>query len=195
VIRNACGEHLLDSYSPERSGVGDEVLKQAGRLTAVGTLKNPTLQSIRNLVGHLMFGLSAVQHAFADSMTEVAIGYPNSPLNAHSAHAHDGPKPGERAPIREHESAAGSGNSPRFALFAEDTPASRSLLSKYLNLVEPSPRKPYANGGIWVVRPDGYVALVTKHDAWDDVDAYLSRLAKPADCELSCERGTERTKP
>jgi hypothetical protein len=155
VIRNACGEHLLDSYSPERSGVGDEVLKQAGRLTAVATLKNPTLQSIRNLAGHIMFGLSAVQHAFADSMTEVAIGYPNSPLNAHSAHAHGGPKPGERAPIREGEPAVGSGNTPHFALFAEDAPESRSLLSKYPNLVEPSPRKQYAEGGVWVVRPAG----------------------------------------
>ena len=108
VIRNGCGEHLLDSYSPERSAVGDEVLKQAGRLTAVGTLKNPVLQSIRNLVSHAMFGLSAVQHAFADSMTEVAIGYPNSPLNAHSTHGDDGPKPGDRAPIREHGVPEGS---------------------------------------------------------------------------------------
>ena len=68
VIRNTCDNRLLDSYSPERSAVGDEVLKQASRLTAVGTLKNSRLQSIRNLVGHFMFGLSAVQHAFADSM-------------------------------------------------------------------------------------------------------------------------------
>jgi 2-polyprenyl-6-methoxyphenol hydroxylase-like FAD-dependent oxidoreductase len=177
VIRNGCGEHLLDSYSPERSAVGDEVLKQAGRLTAVGTLKNPVLQSIRNLVSHAMFGLSAVQHAFADSMTEVAIGYPNSPLNAHSTHGDDGPKPGDRAPIREHEPAVGSGNSPRFTLFARDTPASRSLLSKYPNLIDPSLRRPYADGGVWVVRPDGYVALRMKDDAWNDVDAYLSRLA------------------
>src|SRR6202041_2890928 len=43
VISKSCGDSLLDSFSPERSGVGDEVLKQAGRLTAVGTLKNPTL--------------------------------------------------------------------------------------------------------------------------------------------------------
>jgi 2-polyprenyl-6-methoxyphenol hydroxylase-like FAD-dependent oxidoreductase len=177
VIRNGCGEQLLDSYSPERSGVGDKVLKQAGSLTAVGTLKNPALQSIRNLVGHAMFGLSAVQHAFADSMTEVAIGYPNSPLNAHSTHGDGGPKPGERAPIREHEAAVGSGNRPHFALFAEDTPASRSLLSKYPNLIDPSLRRPYADGGVWVVRPDGYVALRTKPDAWNDVDAYLSRFA------------------
>src|SRR6202041_3505318 len=41
VIRKSCAEHLLDSYSPERSAVGDQVLNLAGRLTAVGTLKNP----------------------------------------------------------------------------------------------------------------------------------------------------------
>jgi 2-polyprenyl-6-methoxyphenol hydroxylase-like FAD-dependent oxidoreductase len=180
VIRNSCAEHLLDSYSPERSGVGDEVLKQAGRLTAVGTLKNSTLQSIRNLAGHFMFGLSAVQHAFADSMTEVAIGYPNSPLNGHSAHAHGGPKPGERAPIRENEPPVGSGNSPRFSLFANDTPAARSLLSKYSVLLESSLRTPYADHSIWLVRPDGYVSVAAKRDALNEVDAYLANLSKAA---------------
>ena len=33
VVRGACGERLLDSYSPERSAVGDEVLTTAGTLT------------------------------------------------------------------------------------------------------------------------------------------------------------------
>ena len=28
VVRKRCNEHLLDSYSPERSKVGDEVLKR-----------------------------------------------------------------------------------------------------------------------------------------------------------------------
>jgi hypothetical protein len=116
----------------------------------------------------------------ANVLSEVAVAYSDSPLNAQSAHVHGGPKPGQRAPIREDEPAVGSGNTPRFALFAEDTPASRSLLSKYANLVEPSPRKPYAEAGVWVVRPDGYVALVAKHDTWNDVDAYLRRLAKGA---------------
>jgi 2-polyprenyl-6-methoxyphenol hydroxylase-like FAD-dependent oxidoreductase len=41
VVRKTCDEHLLDSYSPERSKVGDEVLKAASRLTTVGTLKQP----------------------------------------------------------------------------------------------------------------------------------------------------------
>ena len=81
VIRGICGEHLLDSYSPERSAVGDEVLKMAGRVTAIGTMKNIVAQTIRNAVGHVMLGLVPVQHAFADKMSEVTIGYPKSPLN------------------------------------------------------------------------------------------------------------------
>src|SRR5258708_238308 len=35
-------------------------------------------------------------------------------------------------------------------------------------------------GGIWVVRPDGYVTLAAKHDAWNEVEAYLSHLARAA---------------
>src|SRR6516162_4767048 len=73
VVHGTCGEPLLDSYSPERSHVGDEVLKSAGRLPAIGTIRNPVAQVVRNLVGHVMFGLAPVQHALADNMTEVAI--------------------------------------------------------------------------------------------------------------------------
>ena len=74
VFHNSCDERLLDSYSPERSAVGDAVLKSAGMLTTVGTMKNPVAQTLRNLVGHIVLGLSPVQHAVADTMTEVTIG-------------------------------------------------------------------------------------------------------------------------
>jgi hypothetical protein len=149
-------------------------------MTAVGTLKNTTLQACRNLVGHFMLGFRAVQQEFADSMTEVSIGYPHSPLNAHSASGYGGPKPGERAPIREGEAPVGAGKSPRFALFANDTAASRTLLSKYADLLESSPRTPFADKGIWLVRPDGYVALAEEEDEVREVDAYLAKLAKPS---------------
>jgi 2-polyprenyl-6-methoxyphenol hydroxylase-like FAD-dependent oxidoreductase len=179
VIRNTCGDRLLDSYSPERSTIGDEVLKEAARLTAVGTLKSSTLQACRNLVSHFMLGFKAVQQEFADSMTEVNIGYAHSPLNAHSASGHGGPKPGERAPIRNGEPPVGAGKNPRFALFANDTPTARTLLSKYPNLLEPSPRPPFADKGIWLVRPDGYVSLAAQEGDLRDADTYLANLAKP----------------
>jgi 2-polyprenyl-6-methoxyphenol hydroxylase-like FAD-dependent oxidoreductase len=179
VIRNTCGDRLLESYSPERSAIGDEVLKAAARLTTIGTLKNSTLQACRNLVSHFMLGFTAVQQEFADSMTEVNIGYAHSPLNAPSRSGHGGPKPGERAPIRDGEPPVGAGKSPRFALFAKDTPASRMLLSKYSDLLESSPRSPYADEGIWLVRPDGYVTLAAQEDGVREVDAYLANLSKP----------------
>jgi 2-polyprenyl-6-methoxyphenol hydroxylase-like FAD-dependent oxidoreductase len=181
VSRGICApEPLLSSYSTERSAIAKLVLEATGKATAMSVMKGGIKQSIRNHVASLVFGFAPVTHTMANLLSEVAVAYSESPLNARSAHVRGGPEPGKRAPIREGEPAVGSGKTPRFALFAEDTPGSRSLLSKYSNLVEPLPRKQYADGGIWVVRPDGYVALAAKHDAWNDVDTYLSRLAKAA---------------
>jgi 2-polyprenyl-6-methoxyphenol hydroxylase-like FAD-dependent oxidoreductase len=162
VIRKSCGERLLDSYSPERSHVGDQVLKDAGRLTAIGTLKNPVAQSVRNLVGQFMLGLTPVQHAFANTMTEVAIAYPSSPLNG-AAIRGDAPKPGERVEPVPGQSPIGSGAHPRFALFAAGNPAVSALLQEYQGLLDPELRPPFSDDGLWVVRPDGYVACST-HD-------------------------------
>jgi 2-polyprenyl-6-methoxyphenol hydroxylase-like FAD-dependent oxidoreductase len=101
VIGGSCKDQLLDSYSPERSVVGDHVLKDAARLTTLGTWKNPLIQSVRNLVGHIAFGFAPLQKAFADSMSEVTIAYPHSPLNGPALHAAAVPKPGERVlPVR-----------------------------------------------------------------------------------------------
>ena len=80
VVHGQARDELLDSYSPERSAVGDEVLKSASRLTTVGTLRNPLAQGLRDIIVHIAFGFAPVQHAFATAMTEVAIGYPDSPI-------------------------------------------------------------------------------------------------------------------
>jgi hypothetical protein len=100
-------------------------------------------------------------------------------LNAHSRNGYGGPKPDERAPIRDGEPPVGAGKSPRFALFANDTPAARTLLSKDSDLLESSPRSPYADKGIWLVRPDGYFVLAAQEDDVREVDAYLANLSKP----------------
>jgi FAD binding domain len=41
VVRSPCDEQLLDSYSPERSAVDEEVLMSAARLTTIGITRNP----------------------------------------------------------------------------------------------------------------------------------------------------------
>jgi hypothetical protein len=100
VVRQTCADHLLESYSPERSAIGDEVLKSAARLTTVGTLRNHLVQDIRNLVGHIALGFSPVKQAFADTMSETSIGYPATPLNGPALHAHLKARSRKRTPPR-----------------------------------------------------------------------------------------------
>jgi 2-polyprenyl-6-methoxyphenol hydroxylase-like FAD-dependent oxidoreductase len=173
VVRGTCCEELLDSYSPERSHVGDEVLKSAGRLTAVGTMRNPVAQALRNLVGHVMFGLAPVQHALADNMSEVTIGYPESPLNGPSQGG-TGPKPGERVVPVAGDVPVGRGNAPRFALFAEENSATTELLRRFDGLLDPDIRAPLRKGSIWLVRPDGYVACSAREQS--TIAGYLESL-------------------
>lgn len=176
VCRGTCPERLLDSYSAERSAVGDTVLKAAGRLTRVATLKNHGAQALRNRIAHLVFGLSPVRHAFAENMSEVSIGYPASPLNGPGMHFTSGPAPGERVAPVAGAVAVGAGRVPRFALFANADAASARLLARFPELLEPAARAPLSRGGAWLVRPDGYLACAAADDEIDAVGQYLDGL-------------------
>jgi 2-polyprenyl-6-methoxyphenol hydroxylase-like FAD-dependent oxidoreductase len=175
VVHGTCGEHLLDSYSPERSKVGDMVLHNAERLTAIGTMKNPVAQTLRNLAAHVMLGLSPVQHALAAGMSEVTIGYPDSPLNGLSFAT--GPKPGARVAPIPGQAPVGSGDKPLFALFAAKTATSEKLAKSFAGLLDPEIRPPFDDGGMWLVRPDGYAAC-SSADA-TIIAAYLEGLKRP----------------
>ena len=174
VIRGVCGDHLLDSYSPERSKVGDEVLKDAGRITTVGTLKNPIAQRVRNAAAQFILGLESFQEKFADVMTEVSIGYPGSPLNGPAFGRTKGPKPGERVVPVNGQMPIGGGETPRFALFAERSVAVTDLLQRFEELLDPELRRPFDADGMTLVRPDGYVACTAKETS--QIADYLTGL-------------------
>jgi 2-polyprenyl-6-methoxyphenol hydroxylase-like FAD-dependent oxidoreductase len=175
VVSSTCDESLLDSYSPERSHVGDQVLKSAGALTRVATLRNPVAQALRNAIAHLMIGLAPVQHAFADNITTVSVGYPESPLNGPSIRGAT-PKPGRRLVPAPGQISPGAGTRPRFALFAEPSTPIDALLKEFHALVDANIRPPLAGARLWLVRPDGYVACSANTP--DDIAAYLRRLAR-----------------
>jgi 2-polyprenyl-6-methoxyphenol hydroxylase-like FAD-dependent oxidoreductase len=168
---------LLDSYSTERSAVGDQVLHDAGRLTAVAILRNPLAQTVRNTIARLVLGLSPIRHGMADKLAEVSIGYPSSTLNGPQAHFLHGPAPGERVVPRAGQTPIGAGDRPRFALCASDTEGAAALAARWPALIDPDVRPPLAEDGIWLVRPDGYVALTATADGWNVIDEYLAELA------------------
>ena len=97
-------------------------------------MRGAVKQSIRNHVASLVFGLSPVLKKAADAVTELSIGYPESPLNGGGQHLHRGPLAGERAPIREKELPVGAGATPRFALFAQSSGETvKQLAARYAN--------------------------------------------------------------
>jgi 2-polyprenyl-6-methoxyphenol hydroxylase-like FAD-dependent oxidoreductase len=169
VVRDECREDLLDSYSPERSYVGDQVLKAAARLTLAGTMTNPVAQMARNAVGHLALGFTTVQHALANTMTQVTVGYPESPLNGPDI-AHDDYEAGQRFRHALDGVPAGAGRAPRFALFSASGDVGRELppaLAKLIDLrIDPN-----LGDRIYLVRPDGYLACSTRDPR--DLQTYL----------------------
>jgi 2-polyprenyl-6-methoxyphenol hydroxylase-like FAD-dependent oxidoreductase len=183
VCRRICDEAiLLNSYSAERSAVGQQVLAAAGRLTAAAVMKNHTAQVVRNWLGHLVFGMAPVRRAMANQFTEVSIGYLSSPLNGPSiAHA-NGPAPGQRVrPRPERRAEDGNNDSdvrggPRFELFSQPGAEAARLLHDYPDLLATMLRKPIDNQGMWLVRPDGYIAAVAQNNDASVFADYLDKL-------------------
>jgi 2-polyprenyl-6-methoxyphenol hydroxylase-like FAD-dependent oxidoreductase len=180
VSRGLCDEEtLLGSYSAERSPIADDVLKGAGRITEVALMRGDFKQAVRNRITSFVFGLSPVKKKMADVLTEVSIGYPESPLNGGGEYAGAGPKEGERAPIDVNNPRVGAGDTPRFALYADGSHGRGSaLIAKYSDLLEPNMRAPFERDGLWLVRPDGYVSLATRHGRWDEIERYLKVLTQ-----------------
>ena len=176
AVHGICGEALLDTYSPERSGVGDEVLKNTARLTAIGTLRNPIAEELRNLVGRVALGLTPVQHAFADQLSQVSVGYPESPMNGRG-HGSLRPAPGQRMAPLAGVTAFGAGDEPRFTLLASSSPAVAGVLSSFPKFLNAALEPPPDANGIWLIRPDGYVAATAPAGDLSSISDVLRRMS------------------
>ena len=114
VARSEARVALLGSYSPERSKVGDMVLRNASLLTGLATISNATALTARNLALRLMLGLHAVQDRMVTTMSETDIDYAGGPLSR-GRHA------GRRLAPEHYEGAPpGSGAAPRWLPYAAD---------------------------------------------------------------------------
>ncbi|ANN70664.1 FAD-dependent monooxygenase [Bordetella bronchialis] len=177
---------LLDSYSPERSAVGDQVLRNAGNMTRIALLRNPVLRELRNLAAGTLSRIPALRQRMVDQLTEVDLHYrEGSPLTQSPRGAAERPAPGDRAPdiaLRAGDADArglydllGTG---RFVVLSVDAPAvdlpqgARSIAVAAIAAADPA----WQAGHVYLVRPDAYVALSVR--AGDDatIIAALERL-------------------
>ena len=72
---------LLQSYSLERSAIGEQVLKAAETFTAVATLRNPVAQFMRNHLAPIITSFHQVQDEVRRGWQEISLNYRHSPLS------------------------------------------------------------------------------------------------------------------
>jgi 2-polyprenyl-6-methoxyphenol hydroxylase-like FAD-dependent oxidoreductase len=173
VMRGQANPSLLDSYSPERTAVGNMVLRNATVLTDVATLSSPTAQALRNVAFHTLLGFRTFRDKMAATMSEVEIGYSKSPLShGHGAGARFAPEQYAGTP-------PGAGSEPRFVLYASDRKRGGALIEQYPGLLRDGTKTPPEENALLIVRPDGYIGFSGHGDDWDEAETYLTGLAAP----------------
>ncbi len=169
VTRGYAASTLLDSYSPERTAVGDMVLRNASRMTDMGTLSNPAAQAARNLAIRFLLGLHTVQDRMAATMSEIEIAYADSILSS-------GKQAGARlAPALYDGEPPGAGHDPRFVLYASDAVKGTALSARFPGLVDGKPRTPPRADELLIVRPDGYIGYSGSGSDWETAEHYLAQ--------------------
>lgn len=73
-------EPLLESYSVERSAIGERVLRNAERFTTMATLRSPVAQWLRNHLVPVLGSFSFVQDKIRNEWFELSVNYRHSPL-------------------------------------------------------------------------------------------------------------------
>jgi 2-polyprenyl-6-methoxyphenol hydroxylase-like FAD-dependent oxidoreductase len=115
-------EPLLQSYSAERSVVGDQVLKNAGRATAVATLRRPGARWLRDHLAPILGSFQFVRDSIRDDWLELSINYRHSPLSAERwPWLTGGLAAGDRMCDAPLTSASGDGPTTLFALMRGET--------------------------------------------------------------------------
>ena len=96
----AQAEMLLGSYSLERSKVGDQLLRGAGLITEIATMRSPLAQFVRNHTASLLGSFSFVQDKIRDVLGELSIHYRSSPLTVEDWAAGRNPTAGDHGTVR-----------------------------------------------------------------------------------------------
>jgi len=186
VWHDQAASALLDSYSPERSAIGAQVLRNAGNLTKLAILQNPILQEIRNLAVGALGRIPSLRQRLVDQMTEVDLNYRGHGLtvNPPPRGASHRPAGGERAPDVATAGATGSHlhdllRTGRFAVLSVG--ASPLTLPESLQAIAVAAHAQatpdYDSGHIYLIRPDAYVMVSCKDGDATPIVHALERIA------------------
>lgn len=96
--RGLAGENLLDSYHDERFPIGAQVVRGTARMARLATLSNPFAQQLRNWLLPRLLRLAPIRRKLRETLTELDVAYPASPINGPWARSVCAIRPGSRVP-------------------------------------------------------------------------------------------------
>jgi hypothetical protein len=207
VVRGMAPAQLLASYQAERDPVARGVLNLTDRITRMATMRNSVAQSVRDFLFPIVSGIDFVGDRIADRLTELSVNYRQSPIVVN--HGPGRLKAGDRAPdaeLRDEKSQARR----LFELFREPRHIVLIFLGATakaeLGALPPEQIDTYRiargeselaadlrdlsglahaaydlyEGGIVLVRPDGYIGYRSSDFDPVKLQAYLARIFLPA---------------
>jgi len=186
VMHGQATPALLDSYSPERSAIGDQVLRNAGNMTRAALLRNPLLRELRDLAASTLSRLPAIQQRIVDQLTELDLHYAHSPLSATPHGAAHHPAAGARAPDVAVVAADGTATrlhallgGGRFVLLSVGVAATELpvALQRIAITASAAQAEGYTPGHHYLIRPDAYLALSAKADDAQAIVGWLQPLS------------------
>jgi 2-polyprenyl-6-methoxyphenol hydroxylase-like FAD-dependent oxidoreductase len=195
---------LLDSYDAERHPVAARVIEHATRLAQVGTLESQLARKLRNHAMQVATGLATVRQRLAAQTEDTDVSYRDSPIVLAADGGDDGPRPGDAAPdipelglhlvlargvwhttlyvAPSADAEPPAGSEPGRSVLVADSPPHPSGFDEVV--LDPD-RKVAArygvdeeDGGLILVRPDGYIGLRADLGDQRAIADYLVRIGK-----------------
>jgi 2-polyprenyl-6-methoxyphenol hydroxylase-like FAD-dependent oxidoreductase len=187
VLRGQAEERLLDTFEPERIAFARKLVATTDRVFTLGTARGGIARFIRTrlvpIVAPLMFRIPGARTFLFRTVSQIGVHYPKSPLSeGHSG----GLKGGDRLPWVGGPSGVDNFEALKSLawqvhLYGEAGSGladSCSGLGVPLHVFPWSPRMDAAGltrGAYYLIRPDGYIAMIEASGRVDGLRDYLAR--------------------
>ncbi|BBX26631.1 hypothetical protein GCM10009632_42720 [Mycolicibacterium alvei] len=181
VVHGQAAPEILDSYAAERSPVAHRLVKGTRRATRMTLLRNPIAAAARRHLAPHVTARPAVQRVLQRALTQLDVSYRDRTGGANDTHL----AVGDRFPR------INVLDSSRFTLLhsGPEPPGLHAAIGPHAELIDVRHDTAQAGyGGLTLVRPDGYVALLdcNVHELRD----YLGRtFARPAAGDYTAATG------
>jgi 2-polyprenyl-6-methoxyphenol hydroxylase-like FAD-dependent oxidoreductase len=188
VLRGQSDERLLDTYEPERIAFARRLVATTDRAFTLGTARGAFARFVRTrlvpAVAPAIFRIKAARFFFFRTISQIGVRYRDSSLSEGRAGSLEG---GDRLPWT--GAAQDPGNFAPLAslkwqvhVYGEATPElteACGALDLPVHIFPWSDRTQAAGlmrGACYVIRPDGYIALIEANGSADGLRGYLKRL-------------------